>query len=53
MHKKPPPPRTLQEKYGYGPMEVLRGVSFSYERGTPVVACLYVAEVFEVVNDAH
>jgi hypothetical protein len=36
-HKKPPPPRTLQQAYAYGPVVVLGGGLVSYERGTPAV----------------
>ena len=35
-HKKHPPPRTLQKGYTGGPMVVLGGNAFSYERGTTV-----------------
>jgi len=34
--KKTPAPRTLQQGYAYGPMVVLDGWLFSYERGNPV-----------------
>ena len=34
-HKKPPPPRTLQQGFAQGPMPVLGGGAVSYERGTP------------------
>ena len=34
-HKKPPPPRTLQQDHAYGSMGVLGGWAFSYGRGTP------------------
>ena len=35
-HKKQPPPRSLQEDRAEGPMGILGGWAFSYERGTPV-----------------
>jgi len=35
-HKKPHPPRTLQQDYAYGPTAVLGVGAFSYGRGTPV-----------------
>ena len=46
-HKKQPPPRTLQQDHAEGPMGVLGGRAFSYERGPsvppnirpPVVTC--------------
>ena len=30
------PPMTLQQGYAWGPMVILGGGAFSYERGTPV-----------------
>ena len=45
-HKKTPYPRTLHYAYAYGPMTVLGGRAFSYERGTPVGCRVYdLAEV--------
>ena len=35
-HEKLPPPRTLQKIHAKGPMGVLGGWVFSFERGTPV-----------------
>ena len=35
-HKKPPSRRTLQQAFAQGPMVILGGWAFSYERGTPV-----------------
>ena len=34
-YEKPPPPKTLQQDHAQGPMGVLGGGAFSYERGTP------------------